>query len=151
MRTRSVEETRSLAEHLGRDLLRPGDVVVLAGSLGAGKTAFAQGVARGLDVPEPVVSPTFMIMREYEGRLPLAHIDVYRLDRFQELHDLGFDEMLEDRVTLVEWGDVAEPLLPPDRLEVRLVATGDEEREITVAGHGETWAARSRGLAEIFA
>jgi tRNA threonylcarbamoyladenosine biosynthesis protein TsaE len=108
-------------------------------------------VARGLDVPEPVVSPTFMIMREYEGRHPLAHIDVYRLDRFQELHDLGFDEMLEDRVTLVEWGDVAEPLLPADRLEVRLVATGDEEREITVAGHGETWAARSRGLAEIFA
>lgn len=149
--SRSVEETRALAENLGRAVLRPGDLVVLAGELGSGKTAFAQGVARGLDIDGPVVSPTFMIVREYEGRLPLTHVDVYRLDRFQELHDLGFDEFLDDGVTLVEWGDVAEPLMPPDRLEIRLVTTGDDEREITASGHGETWMARRRRLAEIFA
>ncbi|MGH9001244.1 MAG: tRNA (adenosine(37)-N6)-threonylcarbamoyltransferase complex ATPase subunit type 1 TsaE [Acidimicrobiia bacterium] len=150
MLTRSVEETRAVAESLGRAVLRPGDLVVLAGELGAGKTAFAQGVARGLGVDEPVVSPTVTLVREYHGRVPVSHVDVYRLDRFQELHDLGFDEFLEDGVTLVEWGDVAEPLLPPDRLEVRLRMTGDDEREITVAPHGESWQARARSLAEIF-
>ena len=147
--TRSVEETRALAETLGQEL-RPGDLVVLAGELGAGKTAFAQGVARGLGVTEPVVSPTFMIVRQYEGRVPLAHVDVYRLDRLQELHDLGFDELLDDRVTLVEWGDAAGPLLPPDRLEVRLEMAGEDEREIEVRPVGETWQARARRLNEVF-
>jgi len=150
--TRSVEETRSLAEGLGRVVLRPGDVVVLAGELGAGKTAFAQGVARGLGVTEPVVSPTFVIVREYEGRVPLAHVDVYRLDRLQELHDLGFDELLDaGRVTLVEWGDVAAPLLPSERLEVRLSMTGEDAREIRVDAHGESWISRRRHLGEVLA
>jgi tRNA threonylcarbamoyladenosine biosynthesis protein TsaE len=150
-RTHSVEETRALAEDLGRILLRPGDLVVLAGELGAGKTVFAQGVARGLGVTERVVSPSFTIVREYEGRVPFAHIDVYRIDRLQELHDLGFDELLDDRVTLVEWGDAAGPLLPADRLEVRLVPAGDEEREISVSAYGESWQIRSRRLDEVLA
>lgn len=147
--TRSVEETRALAATLGQEL-RPGDLVVLAGELGAGKTAFAQGVARGLGVTEQVVSPTFMIVRQYEGRVPLSHVDVYRLDRLQELHDLGFDELLDDRVTLVEWGDAAGPLLPPDRLEIRLEMAGDDEREIEVRPVGESWQVRARRLTEVF-
>jgi tRNA threonylcarbamoyladenosine biosynthesis protein TsaE len=150
-RTHSVEETRALAEDLGRTLLQPGDLVVLAGELGSGKTVFAQGVARGLGVTEPVVSPTFTIVREYQGRVPFAHVDVYRIDRIQELHDLGFDELLDDRVTLVEWGDAAGPLLPAERLEVRLVPAGDEERDISVSAHGESWHVRSRRLDQVLA
>lgn len=149
--TRSVEETRALGERLGETLLRPGDLVVLAGPLGSGKTAFAQGVGRGLGVTDPVVSPTFTIVREYHGRVPLAHVDVYRLERLQELHDLGFDEILDDRVTLVEWGDAAGPVLPADRLEVRLEMPADkeEEREIRLTAHGESWQGRVRHLGEL--
>jgi tRNA threonylcarbamoyladenosine biosynthesis protein TsaE len=150
-RTHSVEETRALAEDLGRTLLRPGDLVVLAGELGSGKTVFAQGVARGLGVTEPVVSPTFTIVREYEGRVPFAHVDIYRIDRLQELHDLGFDELLDDRVTLVEWGDAAGPLLPNEWLEVHLVPAGEDEREIRLSPHGESWQNRSRRLGEVLA
>lgn len=149
--TRSVEETRALAEDLGRAVLRPGDLVVLSGELGSGKTTFAQGVARGLGVTEPVVSPTFMIVREYQGRVPVAHVDVYRLDRLQELHDLGFDELLDDRVTLIEWGDAAGPLLPPERLEVRLAVTGEEAREISASPRGASWLLRAPRLGEVFA
>jgi tRNA threonylcarbamoyladenosine biosynthesis protein TsaE len=149
--TRSVDETRALGEGVARTL-RAGDVVVLAGDLGTGKTAFAQGVARGLGVTEPVVSPTFTIVREYQGRLPLAHVDVYRLDRIQELHDLGFDELLDERVTLVEWGDVAAPVLPPERLEVRLeLSQVGDDREIRLSPLGESWQARARRLAEVVA
>jgi tRNA threonylcarbamoyladenosine biosynthesis protein TsaE len=150
-RTHSVEETRALAEDLGRRLLRPGDLVVLAGELGSGKTVFAQGVARGLGVTEPVVSPTFTIVREYEGRVPFAHVDIYRIDRLQELHDLGFDELLDDRVTLVEWGDAAGPLLPNEWLEVRLVPAGEQERDIHLSPHGESWQGRRRRLDEVLA
>jgi tRNA threonylcarbamoyladenosine biosynthesis protein TsaE len=149
--TRSVDETRALGEGVARTL-RAGDVVVLAGDLGTGKTAFAQGVARGLGVTEPVVSPTFTIVREYQGRLPLAHVDVYRLDRIQELHDLGFDELLDERVTLVEWGDVAAPVLPPERLEVRLeLSQAGDDREIRLSPLGESWQARARRLAAVVA
>jgi tRNA threonylcarbamoyladenosine biosynthesis protein TsaE len=151
--TRSVDETRALGEGLARSLLQAGDVVILSGDLGTGKTAFAQGVARGLGVTELVVSPTFTIVREYQGRVPLAHVDVYRLDRIQELHDLGFDELLDERVTLVEWGDAATPALPAERLEVRLELSGPEagDREIRLSPLGESWQARSRRLAEVVA
>lgn len=149
--TRSVDETRQVGARLAEALLGPGDLVVLAGPLGSGKTAFAQGVARGLGVTDPVVSPTFTIVREYTGRVPLAHVDLYRLERLQELHDLGFDEILDDRVTLVEWGDAAGPLLPADRLEVRLEMPGhqEQEREIRFAAHGEAWQSRARRLGEL--
>lgn len=149
--THSVDETRALAEQIGRRVLRAGDLVMLAGDLGAGKTAFAQGVARGLDVTDAVVSPTFTIVREYEGRLPLTHVDVYRLERLQDLHDLGFDEFLDDGVTLVEWGDVVASLLPPDRLEVRLQFVSDDEREIELTPQGASWAARSVLIDDIVA
>ena len=105
--TRSVEETRALGEELGRDVLVAGDVVVLTGELGTGKTALAQGVGRGLAVDGPVVSPTFTLVREYDGRVHLCHVDLYRLDRMQEIHDLGLEEHLDDSVTLIEWGEVA--------------------------------------------
>jgi tRNA threonylcarbamoyladenosine biosynthesis protein TsaE len=146
--TRSTDETLALARAVG-ELLRPGDVVSVAGGLGAGKTVFARGVARALGVTEPVVSPSFTIVREYEGRVPLVHVDVYRIDRFQELHDLGFEELLrDDAVTLVEWGDVIDGMLPGERLDVRLAAgDGDDERVVEIEGHGRSWRARAAELA----
>jgi tRNA threonylcarbamoyladenosine biosynthesis protein TsaE len=146
--TRSTDETLALAGAVG-ELLRPGDVVSLVGGLGAGKTVFARGVARALGVTEPVVSPSFTIVREYEGRLPLVHVDVYRIDRLQELHDLGFEELVrDDAVTLVEWGDVIDGMLPGERLDVRLAGgDGDDERVVEIEGHGRSWRARAAELA----
>lgn len=151
-RTNGVDETRDLGEALGR-LLRPGDVIVLAGDLGAGKTALAQGIGRGLGVAETVVSPSFVIVREYEGRIPLVHVDVYRLDFVQELHDLGFEEVLDDeRVTLIEWGDRVSGLLPDERFEVSMsVGVGATTREIDWVGTGPSWHGRADSLAAALA
>jgi tRNA threonylcarbamoyladenosine biosynthesis protein TsaE len=148
--TRSVEETRALGEELGRAVLRAGDVVVLSGELGSGKTALAQGVGRGLEVEGPVVSPTFVLVREYEGRVPLTHVDFYRLDRVEELYHLGLEESYEDSVTLIEWGEAAGTALPAERLEIRLTTGADpDERIIELVLLGESWRKRSGQLAEI--
>jgi tRNA threonylcarbamoyladenosine biosynthesis protein TsaE len=146
--TRSTDETVELARAVG-ELLRPGDVVSLVGELGAGKTVFARGVARAVGVTDLVVSPTFTIVREYEGRVPLVHVDVYRIDAVQELHDLGFEEVVrDDAVTLVEWGDKIEGLLPGDRLDIRLTPGGaDDERVVEIEAHGRSWSARVADLA----
>ena len=146
--TRSTDETLALAGTVG-ELLRAGDVVSLVGDLGAGKTVFARGVARALGVTEPVVSPSFTIVREYDGRMPLVHVDVYRIDTVQELYDLGFEELVrDDAVTLVEWGDMIDGLLPVDRLDVRLApGDTDDERVVEIEGHGRSWRARAAELA----
>ena len=145
--TKSVDDTRALAAELA-ELARPGDILVLAGDLGAGKTAFAQGFAHGLDVHEPVTSPTFQLVRAYAGRLPLVHVDVYRLDHLQEVVDLGLAELLDGPgVVLVEWGDLVEAVLPVDFLEVRLEpGASDEERELRLRPVGERWSARTQAL-----
>jgi len=148
--TGSADETLALAEAVGT-LLRPGDVVVLAGDLGSGKTTFAKGVGRALAVDEPVVSPTFTIVRQYDGRLPLVHVDVYRLDHLQEVLDLGLAELLDDGgVTLIEWGDVVVPTLPRDFLEVHLEFTevDDGARRITLRDVGPSWQPRLTKLTE---
>jgi len=112
---------------------------------------FARGIARALGITEPVVSPSFTIAREYEGRVPLVHIDVYRIDTIQELHDLGFEELVrDDAVTLVEWGDAVEALLPRERLDARLHPGGvDEERVIELEGHGPRWHERAAQLSAL--
>lgn len=156
--TSSVDDTRALAGKLAA-LAEPGDLIVLAGDLGTGKTAFAQGFARGLGVEEPVTSPAFVLVRTYEGRLPMVHLDVYRLDHMQELVDLGISELLDDgSVTLVEWGDAVEPALPPDFLEVRLevpadpldaptgVASRPDDRLLTIRSVGPGWPPRAAAL-----
>lgn len=149
--TRSVEETRRLAEAVA-GLARPGDVIVLAGDLGAGKTAFVQGFGRGLGVTERITSPTFTLVHVYDdGRLPVHHLDVYRLDQLSEALDLGLPEMLDEGgVVLVEWGDAITPVLPHDLLEVRLTfGAGDDERVLALRAVGPTWAARVDALAGI--
>jgi tRNA threonylcarbamoyladenosine biosynthesis protein TsaE len=147
--TRSVEETRRAGAALA-DLLAPGDVVALSGDLGAGKTAFVQGVATGLGSPDHVGSPTFTLVREYAGRVRILHMDVYRLDRVQDVFDLGFDELADpEAVLLIEWGDAIEGALPIDHLVVRLTMSDVEDadaRIIDLAGHGPTWADRAAGV-----
>ncbi len=145
--TTSAEHTRALGAAVGA-ILRPGDVVVLAGDLGAGKTTFAQGVARALGVVDRITSPTFTIVHEHDGRIPLAHVDVYRLGSIGELHDLGFEEIVDDaRITLVEWGDMVARALPTDRLTVRLeLAVDDDERFVTFVPHGARWRERVDAL-----
>lgn len=140
-RTRSVEETRALGAAVA-ELARPGDVVVLAGDLGAGKTAFVQGFSAGLGVTDRVTSPTFTLVHLYEGgRLPVHHLDVYRLDQLSEATDLGLAEMLDEGgVVLVEWGDAITPVLPHDLLEVRLTfGEGDDDRTLTFQAVGPGW------------
>lgn len=142
--TASVGDTQELAEALSA-LARPGDVVVLAGDLGAGKTAFVQGFGRGLGVAERITSPTFTLVHVYDGgRLPVHHLDVYRLEQISEALDLGLAEMLDEGgVVLVEWGDAILPVLPHDRLEVRLTfGEGDDDRQLDLALAGASWAAR---------
>jgi tRNA threonylcarbamoyladenosine biosynthesis protein TsaE len=127
VRTASAAATRAVGAAIASCLVA-GDVVVLSGDLGSGKTTLAQGIAGALGVTEPVVSPTFAIVREYEGRVPVAHVDVYRLDRVQELHDLGLEEIFDgSRVVLVEWGELVAPVLPGDRVVVRLRPGADDE------------------------
>jgi tRNA threonylcarbamoyladenosine biosynthesis protein TsaE len=151
--TSSPEETR-MAGRAVASLLEAGDVVSLTGDLGAGKTAFVQGAAAGLGVEGPVQSPTFVLIRQYQGRLPVAHVDVYRLDRLQDAADLGLDELVEgEGVVFVEWGDGISALLPGDhlRVELDLGEDGDQDRRIVVAGSGTRWARRWERLAAALA
>jgi len=145
VRTSAAEETRELGEAIAA-LLRPRDAVILTGELGAGKTTFAQGVARGLGVEESISSPTFTLVKEYRGILELAHVDVYRLDRVQDVVDLGLEELGHgDAVLLVEWGDTVEELLPGERLRVELTTGSGQEhdaRTIVFAAVGAGWAER---------
>ena len=138
LETRDPAETFALGQKLGAAAV-PGEVIALTGDLGAGKTAFAQGFARGLGVQEPVTSPTFTIQQLYgSGRLPLCHFDVYRIEEPEEMEEIGYeDAFYGDGVTLIEWADLIEELLPPDtvRIEIRRnPAMGDNFREITVTG-----------------
>jgi tRNA threonylcarbamoyladenosine biosynthesis protein TsaE len=148
----TADQTRTIGRSIGT-LLRAGDVVVVAGELGAGKTTFTQGLAAGLGVTDAVVSPTFTITREYQGRLRLVHVDLYRLDRAQEVLDLGLEDVADDAVLVVEWGEVAVAYLTPEHLEVRLTAdpTGSnaDQRTIAITPHGRTWAPRTDALAGV--
>jgi tRNA threonylcarbamoyladenosine biosynthesis protein TsaE len=150
LRSRSAEETQRLGGLLA-PLLVPGDVLVMSGDLGAGKTTFVQGLAKGLGIVERVTSPTFVLMKEYQGgRFPLMHLDVYRLGKVQEVIDLGIDEYLDPSyVVVVEWGDKVEPLLPQDNLTVELIHEGSDVRSITLTGKGTPWAGRMTAIKKL--
>jgi tRNA threonylcarbamoyladenosine biosynthesis protein TsaE len=145
VRTTSSSETRAFGVRLA-GVLEPGDVVLLQGDLGAGKTELAKGIAEGLGVTDTVVSPTFTLAREYEGRVPLVHADAYRLEHGHDAFDLGIHER-DDAVTIVEWGNVVRGVLAIDEyLEVSLRGTGDDEREITLAPRSRSWQDRIQPL-----
>ena len=131
--TRSEAATLAEGEELAL-ALRPGDTVLLVGDLGMGKTVFARGVAAGLGVsPEQVRSPSFTLVNRYSGRITVYHIDLYRVDRVEDLDELGLDEVLEsDGVAVVEWAERLGPYRPRRFVEVRLTDRGGSERELTI-------------------
>ena len=130
--TTSPEETEAAGARLGATL-KSGDVVALTGELGAGKTVFVQGLARALGVATGATSPTFVLVNEYRGRLPVHHVDAYRTTSLAELMDLGIEEMMDgDGVTVIEWAERLEPLLPARAVRVRIAGVGDEPRTIVI-------------------
>jgi len=130
--TSSPEQTDAAGERLGTTL-GPGDVVALSGELGAGKTVFVQGLVRALGVTSGATSPTFVLVNEYRGRLPVHHVDAYRTASLAELLDLGVEEMMDgDGVTVIEWAERLEPVLPARAVRVRIAGVGDEPRHITI-------------------
>ena len=134
--TRSAAETEQLGARLAR-VLEPGDVIAFRGDLGAGKTAFTRGLARGLGIREPVTSPTYTIVNEYpQGRLPLFHFDMYRLSDPEELFDLGWEDYLaREGVCAVEWSEnVAEALSDPILISIRRDPAEEDTRHITITG-----------------
>ncbi len=133
------EATRALGERLAR-ALHAGDVVALYGELGAGKTCFVQGLARGIGARSEATSPTFIFVNEYQGRLPIYHVDLYRTEGLQEILDLGVEEYLYgDGITVVEWAEKIEHLLPAGTIRVTILGLGDEPREIRLEGISEGW------------
>lgn len=146
-RTQSVDETRALAASLAL-LAAPGDLVLLTGDLGAGKTAFVQGFGRALGVTEPITSPTFALAQRYDGEMVLHHLDVYRLSQLHEVIDLGVGELLDEGgVVVVEWGEAVVPVVPRDYLEVALAfGQQSDERIVTLRTIGRRWSARREGL-----
>jgi tRNA threonylcarbamoyladenosine biosynthesis protein TsaE len=148
-RTTSADATRALAAAIAEHATA-GDVILLAGELGAGKTAFVQGFGAALGVEQPITSPTFTLAHQYEGRLVLHHLDVYRLERMSEIDDIGVSELLDGTgVVLIEWGDAVAPALPNDYLEVSLrYGEGDDDRHLELRCVGGRWSARHRTLAE---
>ncbi len=137
--SRSTDQTRQLGQRLG-DLARPGDVVLLVGSLGAGKTCLTQGIALGLGVNDYTVSPSFVLMREYKGRLPLYHVDLYRLEQVEEVADLGLDDYLYgEGVCVVEWADRALNLMPPEHLLIQLAYLSPRRRSIYLEPRGKRY------------
>jgi tRNA threonylcarbamoyladenosine biosynthesis protein TsaE len=130
--SRSPAETQAIGERLGARL-GAGAVVACTGELGAGKTCFLQGLARGLGVKGDVTSPTFVLVNQYRGRVPVYHVDAYRTGSLAELMDLGLEEMLDgDGVTVIEWADKLLPLLPARTIRVSISGLGDEPRQIVI-------------------
>lgn len=134
--SRSLEETAVLGRRIAAQL-GPGDTVLLSGELGAGKTALTKAIAAGLDVTEEVSSPTFTLVNEYRGRLPVFHLDLYRLEDAAEVLDLGFNDYLTaGGVTIVEWADKAPELWPDDYLALTLDRIGETDRRLTITAAG---------------
>lgn len=156
-RTTSADDTRALAGALASHL-RPGDVLLLCGEMGAGKTAFTQGLGAALGVTGRITSPTFTIAQTYDGdALRIHHLDVYRLEHLNEALDIGLAEMIDEgALVVIEWGDAVVPVLPADFLEVTITfapVDGDapdeaaDERHWSLRAVGERWRARADGLA----
>ena len=146
MRREHVLPTLADTQALGRELaalVRPGDLILLVGPLGAGKTALTQGIGAGLGVRDPVTSPTFVIARVHrDGRIPLVHVDAYRLGGHADVDDLDLDASTEESVTVVEWGQGLVEQLADEHLEVRLDRREDDVRTAVLLPHGAGWAAR---------
>ncbi len=132
--TKSPEETQSLGEEIGRELVR-GDIVAITGELGAGKTCLAQGLGWGIGIDRKVymTSPSFTLIKEYRGRMPVCHIDLFRLKNIKEAYDLPIEDYFFGRcVTIIEWADKIESLLPPEHLRIDIEIVSENERRIKI-------------------
>jgi len=137
--SRSPEQTQQFGTRLGK-IAQAGDVILLVGKLGAGKTCLTQGIAWGLGIQEHTLSPSFVIMRELHGRLPLYHMDFYRLDNIAEISDLGLDDYLYGHgVCVIEWAEKGLAVLPDDHLLVRISYVSESERQIAVEPRGQRY------------
>ncbi len=145
--TESAEETSKIGEQLGR-LLSKGNIICLTGDLGAGKTAFTKGIAKGLAVDDYVTSPTYTIINEYQGRLPLYHFDVYRLNDVEEMYELGYEEyFFGDGIVVLEWADIVRDIIPGERLWITILnSKGDDSREIIMEPTGEVYDDIMKGM-----
>jgi tRNA threonylcarbamoyladenosine biosynthesis protein TsaE len=144
--SRSPEETQQFGRQLG-ELAWPGDVYLLSGQLGAGKTCLTQGIAWGLGSTEYAASPTFVLMREMAGRLTLYHIDFYRLDNIEEIANLGLDDYFYGNgVCVVEWSEKAPGLLPAEHLQIQITYLGEMERRFTITFSGARYRELVAGL-----
>lgn len=143
LETSSSDETLSVAEKLTA-ILKPQDIVILTGDLGAGKTCFVKGVSLALGIKDNITSPTFTILKSYTGRLSLYHFDLYRIDSIEEMFEIGLPEYLPaDGVTMIEWGDKARPLLRQEHLDIDFRRCSKQtRREIIFQPNGEKWMIR---------
>jgi tRNA threonylcarbamoyladenosine biosynthesis protein TsaE len=148
--SKSPEQTQELGKCIG-ELAQPGDVFLLVGQLGAGKTCLTQGIAWGLDIQEYTLSPSFVIMRELYGRLPLYHIDLYRLDRIEESMELGLDDYLYGKgVCVVEWAEKALSILPTENLRININYLADTERSFQFKPSGQHYHEIVAKLRQVF-
>ncbi len=144
IKTQSVEETQKVAYAIGK-WVKPGMILTLEGDLGAGKTTFTKGLAKGLDIKRNVNSPTFTIIKEYQGRLPLYHMDVYRLENGAD--EIGLDDYLYgEGVCVIEWASMIEDLLPNERLDIKIFRDGESERRIELLPIGSEYETVSEEL-----
>jgi len=135
----SPEETQRFGKELGH-IAKPGDVILLVGKLGAGKTCLTQGIAWGLNIDGYARSPSFVVVNEYRGRLPMYHIDLYRLDSIAEISDIGLDDYLNGNgLCVVEWADKALELLPQQKLLIKIDLIGENERTLDFVSHGKRY------------
>ena len=136
MESPSPARTRKLGSDLGR-LAEAGDVILLTGDLGSGKTTLVQGISRGLGIREPARSPTFVLVSEHHGRLPLYHVDLYRIGGLEEALDAGIEECVEgEGVCVVEWADRVPAIFPPEHLSIHLAMTGARTRRLEIRANG---------------
>ena len=137
--TSSAEETQQVGRRLG-ELAQAGDVILLVGELGTGKTCLTQGIAWGLGIEDYITSPSFVLIREHQGRLPLYHIDLYRLDKMDEITDLGLDDYLcGSGICVVEWAEKAFDFFPEEHLLVRLRHLGETRRGLNLEPSGQRY------------
>jgi tRNA threonylcarbamoyladenosine biosynthesis protein TsaE len=135
----SPEQTQQIGKKLGQ-LAKRGDVILLTGDLGTGKTCLTQGIARGLDIDEFVTSPSFTIMREHYGRLPLYHVDFYRLDSIDDIYDLGIDDYLfSEGLCVIEWAEKGMKLMPEERLFIKIEYISENERKLDLKATGKRY------------
>ena len=133
---RNIKDTEKLGKIIA-GCIDKGTVICLDGELGAGKTALTRFIAREFGVKENIVSPTFTIIKEYEGKLPFYHMDVYRIDSEDDMYDLGYDEYIySEGVTVIEWADLIKGILPEERIDIRIKRIDDDKREISIEGKG---------------